>query len=136
VITLDTSAVLALLRTQDREHAACRAIVEADRGPLIIPVAVLAEIMCMLEATVPDHVVESFLEDLISGTYEMVWQEADLARVLELEKRYRDLRLGFADSAVIACAERHGGQVLTLNRRDFPVVARGERTITVLPSLT
>jgi predicted nucleic acid-binding protein len=33
---------------------------------------------------------------------------------------------------VIACAERNGGRVLTLDRRDFDVVA-GEGVITVLP---
>jgi hypothetical protein len=39
--------------------------------------------------------------------------------------------LGAADAAVVACAERNGGRVLTVDR-DFGVVA-GEGTITVLP---
>jgi predicted nucleic acid-binding protein len=33
-----------------------------------------------------------------------------------------DLPLGFADAAVIACAESKGGRVLTLDRRHFDVV--------------
>jgi predicted nucleic acid-binding protein len=40
--------------------------------------------------------------------------------------------LGFSDAAVIACAERHGGQVLTLDHRHFGVVAQ-EGTIQVRP---
>ena len=39
--------------------------------------------------------------------------------------------LGFSDAAVIACAERHRGVVLSLDR-DFRVVER-EGTIRVLP---
>jgi len=46
---------------------------------------------------------------------------------------YADLPLGFADATVIACAERSGRKVLTLDRRHFGVVAR-EDTIEVLPT--
>ena len=54
-------------------------------------------------------------------------------RITELVIRYQDLDLGLADAAVIACAERHGGRVLSTDRRHFPLVARGEQTISVLP---
>jgi predicted nucleic acid-binding protein len=46
--------------------------------------------------------------------------------------RYADLPLGLTDAMVVACTERNGGRVLTLDRRHFGVVA-GEGTITVLP---
>ncbi|MFL5796358.1 MAG: hypothetical protein ACJ77A_00285 [Actinomycetota bacterium] len=46
--------------------------------------------------------------------------------------RYADLPLGFHDASVVACAERSGGRVLTLDERDFRVVA-GEGRIEVLP---
>jgi len=49
-----------------------------------------------------------------------------------LVNRYAGLPLGFADAAVIACAERSGGAVLSLDRRDLGVVAR-EGRILVLP---
>lgn len=49
-----------------------------------------------------------------------------------LVRRHADLRLGFSDAAVIACAEERGRRVLTLDRRHFEVVAR-EGTIEVLP---
>lgn len=38
-----------------------------------------------------------------------------------------------ADSAVIACAERTGGRVLTLDRRDFTLVAV-DADITIFPA--
>jgi len=57
--------------------------------------------------------------------------EDDFPRIRELVTRYADLPLGFADAAVVACAERNGRRVLALDR-DFAVVAR-EGTIVVLP---
>ena len=39
-------------------------------------------------------------------------------------ERFADLGLGFARAAVIACAERNGGRVLTFDRRVLQVVAR------------
>jgi len=58
--------------------------------------------------------------------------ESDLGRARQLLGRYADLALGFVDAAVIACAERNGGRVLTFDLRDFGVVA-AEGTITILP---
>jgi len=56
-------------------------------------------------------------------------------RIRELMTRYVDLHLGFADAAVVACAERNGGAVLTFDRRDFDVIAR-DLPITVVPEET
>lgn len=60
--------------------------------------------------------------------------ERDFARVGELLARYGDLRLGLVDAAVIACAERNGGRVMTFDRRDMRVVAR-EKTIVIVPAV-
>ena len=54
-------------------------------------------------------------------------------RVRALLRRYADLSLGYVDAAVIACAERSGGRVMTFDLRDFGVVA-AEGTITIVPS--
>lgn len=53
-------------------------------------------------------------------------------RITELLARYAGLRLGFADACVIACAERHGGRVLTFAQLDFGPAAR-EGAISVVP---
>ena len=58
--------------------------------------------------------------------------DLDPPRIRELMARFSDLHLGYADAAVIACAERNGGRVLTFDRRDFDVVAR-DVPITVVP---
>lgn len=133
MITLDTSGLIARISKEDRYNAACRAVLEEDSGPYVIPAAILAEITWMLETMFPPVVEQAFLGDLREGAYAVDWDLRDMGRVEQLIQKYRDLDLGFADAAVIACAERHRGRVLATDFRHFPVVARGERTITVLP---
>lgn len=133
MITLDTSAVIALAVHNDRGHAACRAALEADAGPVLLPAALLSEAGYMLGHDLGNAGVDTLLATLESGAFTLDCGENDLARVRTLFGRYADLRLGIADAFVIACAERNGGHVLTTDRRDFDVVAR-EGTITVLPT--
>ncbi len=75
---------------------------------------------------------DTFLNDLETGSYALDCGEQDVPRIRELVRRYADLPLGFVDAAVTACAERRGGRVLTLDLRHFGVVAR-EGTITIVP---
>jgi len=69
----------------------------------------------------------AFYEDLAAPPYLV----ADLGedayrRVLELNRRHRDLRLGFVDAAVMATAEILGiGRVATTDRRDLGSVTLG-----------
>lgn len=133
MITLDTSGLLAYIRRQDRNHEVCRAVLQAATGPYIIPVGILGEIAWMLESTLPPGVEEDFLSELRQGSYTLDWDRHDIVRVQQLIQRYQSLSLGMSDALVVACAERHAGRVLTTDKRHFSVVARGERTITVLP---
>lgn len=133
VLTLDTSALYALMLQHDPHHRAMSVSRDADRGPYIVPVAILAEIGYMLEVRSSHHAMDSFLTDLIEGAYTLDCGERDLPRARELLRKYDDLNLGLADAAVVACAERHRGRVLTADRRHFDVVARGEGSIVVVP---
>jgi uncharacterized protein len=133
VITLDTSGLYALLNRSDTHHQRVRAALDAEAEPWIVPAGILAEIAWMTETNLSLEALDKLLLDLETGGYTLDCGEDDFRRICELVRRYADLPLGFADSAVIACAERFGGRVLTTDRRDFDVVARGERTIAVVP---
>jgi predicted nucleic acid-binding protein len=133
VITLDTSGVLALVNRSDPDHASAREALGQAGQPHVVPAGILAEICYLLEARMPT-VVDAFLGDLESGAFTLDCGDQDIGRVRELVERYADLPLGCADATVIACAERNGGLVLTLDRRDFGVVAR-EGLINVVPAL-
>jgi predicted nucleic acid-binding protein len=124
VIVLDTSALLALLDADDPDHAACSASLRRERAPYVVPAGILAEVAYLVERKLGLDVLEIFLGDLAGGALTLDWGEDDLPRIAELARRYADLPLGFADASVVACAERSGGRVMTLDRRDFSVVAR------------
>ena len=128
--TLDTSALYALLNRRDPSHTAAVAALEGDPGPCLIPGATLGEIAFLVEDRLAAF--DLLLADVESRAYLLDCGEHDLARTRQLVRRYADLSLGFIDAAVIACAERRGGRVLTFDLRDFSVVA-AEGSITVAP---
>jgi len=132
VITLDTSALFALLDGSDPDQPRVSEALFADPGPYLVPVATLGEITYLVERRLGSQILDAFLADLADGALTLDCGDEDLPRARELVHRYRDLPLGFVDAAVVACAERNGRRVLTLDRRDFDVVAR-EDTIDVVP---
>jgi predicted nucleic acid-binding protein len=132
VITLDTSGLLALLNRKDPDHRAAVAALGAAGRPYLIPAGMLAEVTYMVEARLGSPVLDLFLLDLASGAFSLDCGTDDFGRIRDLVRRYADLPLGAADASVVACAERSGGAVLTLDIRDFAVVAR-EGRISVVP---
>lgn len=133
MITLDTSGLFAALSEDDRNHGPARAALLADRGPRLVPAAILGEAAYLIERELPPASLDAFLLDLHDGGFTLECDVLqDIPRARSLLRCYADLRLGFVDAAVIACAERNGGRVLTTDLRHFGVVAR-EGTITILP---
>ena len=131
-ITLDTSGLLALLSRRDTAHYIVRTTLRSVAAPFLVPTAILGELAHFLERRAPEVRLEAFLDDLISDRFTLVCGNQDLPRMRALIRRYADLPLGLVDAAVIACAERNGGRVLTLDLRHFGVVAC-EGTLTILP---
>jgi predicted nucleic acid-binding protein len=98
----------------------------------VVPALLVGEAGYMLERDLGARGLDAFLAAIVTGRFTLHCGEDDVPRVRELAARYADLPLGVADAAVAVCAERHGGRVLTLDRRDFDVVA-GEARLEVLP---
>jgi uncharacterized protein len=115
MITLDASGVVALFVRQDRQHAAAVRCLVAARAPTVVPV---------LSRRLAPRASVAFLAGIERGDTLLDCGDVDLPRIRELMVRFADLRLGFSDGAVIACAERNGGDVLTFDRRVFEPVAR------------
>ncbi len=132
MITLDTSGLFSLLNRRDSDHQRAKEALLDAGSPYLVPSGILAEIGYLLEQRMPGTL-DPFLGDLESGAFALDCGEEDLPRIRALVSRYDDLPLGFADAAVIACAERSGGLVLTFDLRDFGVVAR-EGTIQLAPA--
>ena len=132
MITLDTSAVFAMVNRDEPHHRRVTTALLQDTGPYLVPAEILSEIAYLIEGRLGLRVLDGFLSDCETGAYTLDCGEQDLPRIRALIQRYADLPLGFADAAVVVCAERHGGRVLTLDLRHFGVVAR-EGRLTVLP---
>lgn len=132
VITLDTSGLYAVLNRRDREHERAKQALADAGSPYLVPCGILAEIAYLLEHRMP-AALDPFLADLETGAFGLDCGEGDFPRVRQLVTHYADLPLGFADAAVVACAERSASLVLTFDMRDFEIVA-GEGTIQVVPA--
>lgn len=132
MITLDTSGFLALINRKDRGHTACLAVLAADPGPYYLPSGILSEIGWFLEERYR-HLQVGFLADLVEGAFTVDWEPLDLRRLSTLIERYGNLPLSIADAIVVLSAERHGGEVLTLDGH-FGIVGRDPYVrITVRP---
>jgi len=131
-MVLDTSGLFALVNRRDPEHGVVRSVVQGDRGPYLVPAGILAEVTYLVQDRLGDRVLDALLSDLETGGLTFDCGEGDWQRIRQLATRYASLPLGAADASVIACAERTGAPVLTLDRRDFQVVAR-EGRIRLLP---
>lgn len=134
MIVLDTSGILALLRAKDPFHHAVRGVLAKQAGPRIVTSLVMAEVCYMLEELTNIETLGSFLAGIETGDFIVTCDEDKLPRIRELVTKFADLPLGFSDAAVIACAEARGGKVLSLDRRDFDVVARDLEQLQIYPN--
>jgi uncharacterized protein len=132
VITLDTSALYALINRRDTSHERIKRALLAEGGPYLVPVGILAEITYLVERRVP-MALDPFLADLQSGAFSLDCGLDDLPRIRQLVRRYADLPLGYADATVVACAERNGQRVLTLDAHVGAFAREGAVTTVELP---
>ena len=132
MITFDTSMLLSLADDREEHFAKASEFLYSSRPPFVIPVPILSEICYLLEEWVGMRSLMTFLDDISAGSFVLDCGEHDLPRIRELVQRYADMPLGYADAAVIACAERNGGRVATFDLRHFAAVAR-EGTIQIVP---
>jgi predicted nucleic acid-binding protein len=120
------------LNDRDQAHARTLAQLSQEPRPHIIPAAILGEVTYMIDQRARAGGLDDFLADVEAGAFELDCGEDDFPRIRALVRRYADMPLGFADAAVIACAERSGGRVLTLDLRRFGPIAR-ELPLRLLP---
>jgi predicted nucleic acid-binding protein len=125
MIVADTGALLALLDADEDHHAAVREVYEDNPDAWILPWAILPEVDYLLAKHLGVVPQARFLEDLAEGLFHVDWgRDDDLAAAHRLCTRYRSLRLGLVDAAVIATAERLNARAIaTLDLRHFSAVS-------------
>lgn len=121
MLILDTSVLLAALDVDERAHDACRSLLEEADEPLVIPSPVLPEVGYWAEERLGVDAMILVLDDVRRGAY-LIEETSldDVARIRVLLDRYRDLRVGFVDAAVLALVERlEESKLATLDHRHF-----------------
>ncbi|MCT9932931.1 PIN domain-containing protein [Planotetraspora sp. A-T 1434] len=134
---LDTGPLIAVVDRDDKHHASCVRLLEQLEGPLLLPSSILIEAGWTINRHMGPRVHAQFL-DLAIEEFELVdLLPADVRRMAELVRLYRDARLDPADVSVVAIAERlNVAQIATLDRRDFTLIRpRHVPTFALLPEV-
>ena len=124
MLIVDTGPLLATADRADRDHVACRELLENDEGPLVTTAMVIAEAAYLIDRQLGPKAEASPYASIIEGQIEVAGLDInDWQRIQDLVTTYADLRLGGTDASVIALAERRdANRIATLNRRHFAVV--------------
>jgi len=124
VLVVDTGPLVATADRADKDHHACRALLEDDTGPLVTTALVIAEAAYLIDRQLGPQAEASLYTSVIGGQLEVAsLDQDDWERIRELVTAYADLRLGGTDASVITLAERLGTtRIATLNHRHFTVV--------------
>lgn len=123
----DSGGLYALYDSRDKNHRAVKEAVRTEAGPIILPVAILAELDCLLRVKLGVRAEMRLLEGIVKGALTLEgFTTEDAARCGELIEQYHDLDLGLAEASVIATAERlEVYRILTVDERDFRAVRTG-----------
>lgn len=134
MIVADTGAIVALLDSSDRHHAAVVAYFDATGADWLLPWAILPEVDYLASKYCGSRTALAFAADVRDGHFRVDFAaDKDLPRAVRLMEQYADLGLGLVDAVVLAQAERHkAAVVVTLDRRHFSAV-RLARPLRLMP---
>ena len=118
---IDTSAIISLVDRSSEHHHSLADIINKENYRLIIPSPVIPEACYMLNKKFGISVEIKFIEEIISVNFHIeVIKFLDLARIVEILKKYNNLDIGYVDGAIIAIAERLKiNRIFTLDRKHF-----------------
>jgi hypothetical protein len=124
-LILDAAPLVALADAKETQLEALLRIRDEEKGRLVLPAAVAAEVDYLLGARFGEAARRAFLSDLAARRYDVACLEADDYRVVaELDVRYSDLGLGLADCSIAVLAERYETRrLLSFDERHFRAVA-------------
>ena len=121
MILVDTGPLVALIHEDDNEHRACKDAFASFNEPLGTVWPVLTEAIYLLSFSWEAQT--ALMEMIETGAVEILpLGVADIPRIRELMRKYRDLSMNLADAALVCVAERERlRRVFTIDRRDFQI---------------
>ncbi len=120
-LVLDAAPLVAFADRRDPDHSAVADTLERERGGLVIPAPVTAEVDYLLGVRLGEVARLAFLDDLAAGVFSVECLDPeDYAEVVDLERRYADLAPGLADLSIVVLARRfQSRRILTFDERHF-----------------
>lgn len=135
-ILLDTNFLYALNDADDTNHVASATFLQTLDASLFLPSPVLPELSYLLHSRLGHLAMRRFLLGLEESDIVLVsLTPNDLMRINQIQAKYADARLDFADTAIVAMAERlEIERICTFDRRDFSIIRPKHTTsFTLLP---
>jgi uncharacterized protein len=136
-LLVDSGPLAALADARDPKRDRLLQTLLTERGSLVIPAPITAEVDHLLGERLGEAARRAFLAALASGRFTVACLEReDYVAVATLEARYADLRLGLADCALVVLAHRcETTRIMTFDERHFRAVAPlAGGTFTLLPA--
>jgi uncharacterized protein len=136
-LLIDAGPVVALADPDEPQRESILATLKDEPGDLVMPVPTTAEVDYLLGRRFGQAARRAFLRDLSHGRFKVASLEReDYETIIELDKQYSDLRLGLADCALVALANRHHTtRILSFDARHFRAVTPlGGGSFTIMPA--
>jgi predicted nucleic acid-binding protein len=123
-VIVDTSAVLAFFDTDEPDHAAVTAVLDAATEPLVVSPYVVAELDYLVASRLGVSAELAVLRELAAGAWDLAaFGGEDLVQAHAVVERCADQSIGLADASIVILAARYQTRtVVTLDRRHFGVV--------------
>lgn len=117
---IDTGFLFAVLDKKDGDHFLCSETLNSEVDPYL-PEAVLPELAYLVLRDLGYEIWINFLGSLAAGELPIISTDiSDIIRAAEIMEQYRDSKIDYVDSVIMAIAERLDiKRILTVDRRDF-----------------
>jgi len=136
-LIVDSGPLVASADKRDPARVPVQEALLHDRGPLVLPAPVGAEVDYLVGKKLGRGARLAFVDDLAAGRFVVDCLESDdYAAVARLERQYADLDPGLADLSIVILARRFGTRrILTFDERHFRVIRPLQGgTFTLLPA--
>ena len=119
-ILIDAGPLIALFDKDDNYHEEIKKFIKGKRYKFITTTAVLTEVTHMLDFNIDVQLM--FFEWVMKeGVVLQEIQQEDIAKILELIKKYSDRPMDFADATLVIAAEKTGIKKIISIDSDFDI---------------
>jgi len=136
-LVVDAGPLVTLALPDDPQIQQVEEVLANERGPIVIPAQITAEVDYLLRERVGITARRAFLADLANGRFQIYCPDmADYELIQHCNQQYTDLDIGLSDLTIIATAHRlRTSRLLTFDQRHFRTVKPiGGGSFTILPA--